>query len=1050
MKVTWPPAFLFLFVVLIVCSAVEAGQAPEGFPKDPLRDLLAKQWALDEGLPTTSLTGVLQTREGFLWGTSFEGLFRFDGLRFEVFDKRRIAVHSAAASEVVGSEAELLADGFFDLVEGRAGELWVAAQGGRLVRYQDGLFRVFNTPVEGPVYSLCIDPDERLWIGGRSPAVFDLRQEESVPTTLPELRDVVIETIACQGETVWLGTDAGELFELHRDGSMVRSVKLAAHAIKAMAEGHDGSLWFGHGGGLERWYGGEKTRFSEFAGVQIHHLVEDGHGDLWLATDRGLGRRRRGGEVEWVEMEDVGLSEASALAFDREGSLWVAGKRGGLFRFTARKLASFTTRDGLRPGAVNAVYETAEGEILIGFGDGMVRVDGELLSAPRPMLPGRGFGALTFSEDESHLWAGSYQGLVQIDRTGVNFGVFAREKGFPSSEIRALHHDSQGGLWIGTGNRGVLEWKPGGTMEIYDQASGLVSDFVFSIAETPGGDLLFAMRGGFHHLSPAGELATWRTGEEIPGSGVFSILPDDEGRLWLATDGGLVRVDGETAGVLDKNQGLPTEVFFDVKEDGQGFFWISSSKGMLRVAKEMLNRTLDGQASDLEFQLFDEADGMSDRQCTGARRILSARDGRLWIPTHDGVTIVDPGNLELNEHPPPVVIDRFLVDGEEISQEEPQAPLAPGLHRITFEFAALSLRNPARNRVRYMLKGFDEEWQEADMERSISYTSLPAGSYVFRVQGANDDGLWNPSDSHIAFEVEPFYYESLSFRLGVTFFFLGAVMGIYLWRHRTLRRRNQELEELSEQRQRLIAALEERTQEIDRYLYIFSHDFKNPLLTIRNFTQVIRNDLDQGALGQARTDLHRITIAADQMNRQLDDLLKVAAVTRVSVAREPFDFVQIVRQVIEKYDDEIMRRGIEVVFSKYGIDAEGLEVVGERRRLTEVVHELLKNALKFLGDPPHPKIHVGLRREGGEMVCWIEDNGMGIAPSYHERVFRPLEQLDPGQEGTGIGLALVARVVEQHGGEVWLESEGAEHGTSVFFRMPLGDSKVEKGSGRSN
>lgn len=1031
-------------------GSAQADSDPQGataptFPDVPLRDLVIRQWQIADGLPTESLTDVLRTADGFLWISSYEGLFRFDGLTFETYDRPRIN-----AERLSSQDPEVAADGFFHLAEDAEGVLWIGGSDGQLLRYRDDRFRIVPTAIEGPIYGVCIDSENRLWIGGRSPAVITLGRENEALSAkaIPELNEIAIQSVVCDSNTVWMGTDQGQLYQ-RRNGEDFESVELDADSVEALALSRDGSMWVGMQGGLSR-VGGEKIQtYDALNGVGVYHLIEDRRGDLWLATSRGLGRLRNavagGEEVEWLDAADSGAREIHSLFFDGEGHLWLAGRRGGLFRLVEGKLGRLGIRDGLPPGSIDAILERRNGDVLIGADDQLMVVDTDMRLTPwkKPsnLDP---FDVLTLLEDRNGaLWAGSYLGLWRIE--GDKARLYSQDTGFPSSQIRALHEDAEGNLWIGTGNRGVLTMDTQGNVAVLDHASGLISDFVFSIDADRSGNLLFGLRGGFQVLTPDRHLTSYRAPKDFPGSMVFSILADDDGTYWLSTDAGLVRFKDQVFKVLDSRVGLPAEDIFDVREDGFGWLWMTSSKGLISVFKDSLNRYLDNPSQELKVVLFDEADGMSNRQCTGARRAMKSRDGRIWVPTHGGVTIVDPRRLAFNGYAPAVTIDRVLADDRDIRLDTAnvgEVVLPPGVNRYKFEFAVLSLRDPEKNQARYMLEGYDTEWQDAEQQegggqRTVAYTGLQPGPYVFRVVGSNDDGVWNDEGARFAFRVRPLFYETLTFRVGCGLLFVIAIAGFVRWRTNIVRRRHQELQRISERSQKLNEELVQRNAEIDRYLYIFSHDFKNPLLTIRSFSTLIRKDMEDGRLERAQRDADRIAEAADLLNQQLDDLLKVARVGAGTTTREMVPFIHIVLAAVDRRNEEIRGRGIELVVFRDSTEAETLEVFGDRERLTDVFDELLKNALKFMGDPPRPKIEIGGRRDGDEAVCWIRDNGIGVASAYHEKIFRPLEQLDPESEGTGIGLALVSRVVHRHSGRVWVESAGEGQGTTMWLTLPL-------------
>ena len=227
------------------------------------------------------------------------------------------------------------------------------------------------------------------------------------------------------------------------------------------------------------------------------------------------------------------------------------------------------------------------------------------------------------------------------------------------------------------------------------------------------------------------------------------------------------------------------------------------------------------------------------------------------------------------------------------------------------------------------------------------------------------------------------------------------------------------------------ADLAAKNAELERFAYTVSHDLKTPLVTILGFAGLAGTDLASGRSERVRQDLGRIVAAADKMHRLLDDILELSRVGRVVNPPEDVPLREIVLEAIELAKGPLGRSGAVVDV------APDLPVVrADRRRILEVFQNLVENAAKFTGGTPEPRIEIGTRQDGSERIVFVRDNGRGIEPRFLERVFNLFEKLDPAAEGTGVGLALVRRIVEAHGGRAWAESEGPGHGATFCFTLP--------------
>jgi PAS domain S-box-containing protein len=240
-----------------------------------------------------------------------------------------------------------------------------------------------------------------------------------------------------------------------------------------------------------------------------------------------------------------------------------------------------------------------------------------------------------------------------------------------------------------------------------------------------------------------------------------------------------------------------------------------------------------------------------------------------------------------------------------------------------------------------------------------------------------------------------------------------------------------ERKKVEAEREALIRELEAKNAELERFAYTVSHDLKSPLITIRGFLSFVEQDAEAGNLVRVRADLGRIRDAVDKMQRLLSELLELSRIGRVVNPPQTIAFATLAQDALALVAGRLRQRGVGVAV------AEDLPTVwGDRARLVEVMQNLVDNAAKFMGDQKHPHVEIGMREQAGERVFFVRDNGIGIDPRFRDRVFGLFEKLDPDSEGSGVGLALIKRIVDQHHGRVWVESEGKGKGTTVCFTLP--------------
>jgi signal transduction histidine kinase len=256
-----------------------------------------------------------------------------------------------------------------------------------------------------------------------------------------------------------------------------------------------------------------------------------------------------------------------------------------------------------------------------------------------------------------------------------------------------------------------------------------------------------------------------------------------------------------------------------------------------------------------------------------------------------------------------------------------------------------------------------------------------------------------------------------------------------------VRRELVERQRAEQEREILLRELETKNVELERFTYTVSHDLKSPLITIHSFLGFLEKDALSGNVEQLKSDIARIADAIIKMQNLLDDLLNLSRVGRIMNPPEQVSFETLAREALRLVEGRVAARGVAVEI------APGLPMVyGDRARLIEALQNLLDNAVKFMGDQPNPRVEIGMREPG---TFFVRDNGIGIAPEHHERIFGLFDKLDPQSEGTGVGLALVKRIVEVHGGRIWVESEGRKTGSTFCFTLPRqrGDAPSRAGEG---
>lgn len=758
-------------------AALEAGKAITQYRQDV--------WTERDGLPQSSVHAIAQTKDGYLWVGTRDGLARFDGVTFTVFN----------ADQTQG----LGANDIRALYEDSEGTLWIGTFNGGVSRYRDGQFTLFTQadglPSNG-VLEIVQDRDGSLWMGTWAGVARWLPDgEKRIFKSSHGLAGETAWSLCADGSgVIWIGTTRG----LNRvSNGTISTLREPAgglrDAVRDVYVDRDGVIWIGTiGRGLVRYDGMRFSTFSVRDGLadnRVRTILQDSKGNLWVGTWNGLSRLQNGEIASYTTDDGLPHPFVEVLFEDSEGSLWVGTRGGGLARLRDGKFTIFSTREGLSSNQSKSVYQARDGSVWIGSSGGGV----SCLRHGRVTNYTTAHGLLSnlvraIGEDANgQLWVGTGQPASLSRFQDGQFVSFGPEQGFLiEHRVRAIYGDRKGNLWVG-GDAGGLARYRDGQFSYFSAADGLPSPLIRVITEDRAGNLWVGTEGGLCRFQN-GELAIFTSKDGLAHDAVYSIHEDSEGVLWLGTQRGLSRYRDGVFSSFTTGDGLAQDLIFHVLEDDRGNLWMSSNRGIFSIAKAQLNALAAGQISKLSCALYGVADGLKTAQCEGGAQPAGWRlaDGRLCFATVNGVALLNPELIHRNERLPPVLIEKVLVANQSLDLSRP-ARLGPNSRSFRFQYTALSFIAPERVRFRYKLEGLEKDWVEADTRRFAVYNELPPGAYQFRVIACNNDGVWNEGGASFAFTLAPRFYQTTWF-----YWVCAAVAALGAWSfHRQRMRRAQ-------------------------------------------------------------------------------------------------------------------------------------------------------------------------------------------------------------------------------------------------------------------
>lgn len=624
-------------------------------------------WTTDNGLPQNSVYSIVQTPDGYLWLTTLDGLVRFDGVKFTVFNK--------------SNSKGLLTNRFVKLFSAADGVLWILTEDNGFVRYHDGLFQTLTTAdglASNRITDVQKDRDGSLLMTARD-SVARWRNNRFAVEENRESRDFKIY-LSPSGAR-WEMDKAS--LRVERNGR-VKEYPLPFNPQQIVAErpfnyiyyvplleDSQGALWFAASGNLYRLNGEAVTTFTAKEGIpasRVRMIFQDRHGAIWLGTEKDGACRLTSGHFACFNAAN-GLSSSYVMDIfeDREGTLWFATNERGIVRATPRIVSSVSTAEGLLNRNVYPILEDRNGGIWIGsqtalshYKDGRiqnyVRADGLLYPIVQALA----------EDGDGRFWIGSLGGVEYL--SGGKFTDFTERLGQRSGEVEfyAIHEDKAGTLWFASSN-GLISFRDGVPTR-YTTQSGLPSNDVKAICEARDGSFWVATYGGVAHFK-AGQWRSLTEKDGLASNHVRAVYEDNRGTVWFGTyDGGLSRFrDGRFTNYSTTN-GLHSNGVFQILEDAHRNFWMSSNQGIYRVGRQQLEDFAEGRIASITSTFFGKSDGMLNTECNGGRSPagIRTRDGKLWFPTQDGIAIIDPEIVPFNPLPPLVVIESASLKGVSI------------------------------------------------------------------------------------------------------------------------------------------------------------------------------------------------------------------------------------------------------------------------------------------------------------------------------------------------------------------------------------------------
>lgn len=1038
-----------------------------------------KHLTVDQGLSHTWIIDILKDSRNFMWFAAANGLNKYDGYKFEVFQHTHDDITSLPQSLVT------------DLFEDSQGVIWIATGEG-LSRYNRDTnnFRNYypdssSTSILGRMIQAIVEDSKgRLWIS--TSLGLNLYHRETDDFTRFRYGSQNIQQIAPvspigailsdEQNILWIGTlDHGlirfdtntKTFVQYILGDNSKSARSNSSVTSLQLEGNN--LWVGTlGNGLFKF----DIRFTK--GNKVVQYKHDPHNPESLSNDNVMSLLYQSKDKIWVGTENYGLDlfnsqtgkflhhlpesnnpyslnngSIYSLYSDSSNNLWVGTYSGGV-NVSFVNLQDFEvyrgiaeTKNSMNCNIVTSFIEDKQDNLWIGTdGGGLNYMDRDnntfkVYSSENTNLKSDAIQSFAY-DSKGNLWLSAWEGgISRFDKSDTKFYSISTENGLPDNNVISFLIDSEDRIWAGCFFSGLVLLNKNHRVEkIYNHTnSGLQNESVRILHQDKNKNIIIGTDEGIFFFNPVKDTFKWykknpNNPNSLSGNQIYAITEQRNGIFWFGTGFGLNRFDPVTEKFSHfyKENGLPSNRIVGLIFDHNDDLWISTDKG---IAKMDIEKKV--------FKTYTISDGLQGNQFNINSQYRTNRN-EILFGGKNGFNLFHPDSLKKNTAPPQVVLTDFQIFNRavNIGEDEPlkkhisvaeSIDLSYKESVFSFSFSALSYEAPECNQYAYMMEGFDEDWIYAGNNRHTTYTNLSPGKYIFKVKASNNDGVWNEKGASIKIYIHPPFWQTVWFRVFMILLILGIIAIFHLFRINIEKSRSRRLERRVQERTQKLKALND---ELESFAYSVSHDLRAPLRSITGFSDIIEEDYSSSLPEDVKKYLIKIKTAGLRMGFLIEDLLKLTRIRRVEMEIRQINLSDIVQQIVKHLKSTDPDRKVNFKIQS------NVTAVADKQLAKILLENLINNAWKYTSNESEANIEFGVNNDKSKTVYFVSDNGVGFDMQYADKLYIPFMRLHKEKEfeGTGIGLATVKRIIDRHGGNIWAQSEPGK-GTIIFFSLKM-------------
>lgn len=1069
-----------LLLMLVLCSSTEV----------IAQEFISDHWTTKEGLPINILNDVIQDDLGYIWIASNDGLIRFDGLQFEVFN-------SVNTPDMQSNRVQLIE-------KDKDGNLiWLTDQG-HVVKYFEGAFRHLNSAMGLPgdiATSIKLSEQGRIWIGTSSGLAY-LEGESVVAIATPYASGPVHPLYIQSERSYWILSESDRSIYHVQDGVAVKIMdiqgafyycQIYALSEERLAIADKGGLWFYENGrltnasfglpeevvvtsmhvrsnGTIRLLTGERGMYEYDEQKQRWNKLREAFG---LVYNRESMFTAASGDVWDITRFELYINDKpvpglpasivyTGFVMDQERNLWLTTASQGLFRLRKSSFRTYGTNEGIASPNFYPIVVSRDSTVWGGRADlGPASVKGAKVESDYtlsdPSLLRNKANTILELKKGTLLHAGYGPGIYTLDRTTR---VSTITHTLPLGEFPvyfALFEDSRERVWAGT-RTGVFILDGGEWTHILSDPR-FHTNYVRQFIEAPDGSIWMGTNGQGVLRWYDGTFSELNEENGLVSNNIRSFyLPPESGAntytLWVGSeDKGLqiLRFNHNQSKPVNSKfvqvkDGLYDNVIHSMVPDNYGRVWVNTNRGIFWVNRDEMDQFVAGGVPEVTSTFYTEQDGLINKEGNGGFQSAGTGhpDGSIWLPSQAGMVRIETAQIGLNTTVPMPVIEKLTTADSTRFIFTERVELDKENRDIELFFTGLSLAVPEKIEFRYKLEGEDEDWTTTK-RRLVTYNNLSQGTYTFKLYASNSEGFWSEQPRELVIVIPPKFYETYWFIGILVLGFIAGVYGLVETRTRVLRRREAELEE--EIRKRTNELIEEKKiteqqakelQELDeaksRFYTNITHEFKTPLTLIMGPVNKLMKD---DSLPTEARESHKLIYKHSQLLlrliNQILDISKLEA-GELTMNDKQEDLVEFIEEIVELFKPLCKEKGLRIEFST---SRHELPFIFDAEKYEQMISNLLSNAVKFT--LRGGSVSLELKDDTNSITLSIADTGIGIPQELQQQVFDRFYQVETAASdtkyGSGIGLALVKELVKANKGTIELESEPGK-GSIFIIKLP--------------